>query len=98
MSTTDSGTENPTDDAPDGWTRTSELEWHHDSGALVRIRACFPVRSAADCNQATHCDATGHYEVLFHDSPLPSTPEEIATVGTKIAAIDAARDELKTRN
>lgn len=97
MATTRSGSENPTDDVPDGWTQTDDLEWRRDDGALLRIRSTFPVRSPAEFNSATRTDAGGQFEVLFHESALPSTPVEIATVGTRTAARQKAFAAMEER-
>lgn len=98
MPTTQPGLENPTDDVPDSWCKTGELEWTRDDGALLRVRVSLPTRSAAEFNHATHTDASGQYEVLFHARGLPSVPTDVDTVGTRTAARLRALEEMERRS
>jgi len=97
MSTTHSGSENPTDDAPNGWRETKRNYWVHETRAIVRIRGVIPTRSAADFNAATHSEGATQYEVLFHEEQLPSTPAHVETVGTETAARERAMEIMAAR-
>jgi len=97
MSTTHSGSENPTDDAPGTWRETKRNFWVREDRAIVRIRGVFPIRSAAEANLGTRSDGPTQYEVLFHEDQLPSEAEEIATVGGEAEAREEALDAMASR-
>jgi len=100
MSTTHAGRENPTDatELPANWAETQTTviaRFERDDGAVVRVRTDFAVRSAAECNNATHTDATGTVEVVFNAEPLPSDAETIYEGGTEADARKAALGEVE---
>ncbi len=97
MSTTHSGSENPTGDALNGWRETKPNHWVHETRAIVRIRGVIPTRSAAEANAATHSEGATQYEVLFHEEQLPSKPEHAETVGTETAARERALEIMAAR-
>ncbi len=97
MSTTHSGSENPTDDAPGTWRETKPNFWVREDRAIVRIRGVFPIRSAAEFNAGVRSDGATQFEVLFHEEQLPSQPEEIATVGGEAEAREQALHAMAAR-
>jgi len=92
MSTTHSGSENPTDEAPAGWKETKPNCWVHETRAIVRIRGVIPTRSAAEANAATHSEGATQFEVLFHEH-LVLLDTLAVSVGP--LNLDAAANETK---
>jgi len=97
MSTTHSGSENPTDEAPGSWRETKRNFWVREDRAIVRIRGVFPTRSAAEANAGVRSEGATQFEVLFHEEQLPSQAEEIATVGGEAEAREQALDAMASR-
>jgi len=89
--TTDTGADaqNDSDELPANWTETRHNHFERADGAVVRVRTDFPIRSAAEFNAATHTDATGTPEVLFHPAD-ESGYELVHRGGTEPDAREAA--------
>lgn len=84
------------EELPANWTETATAEvarFERDDGAVVRVRTEFAIRSAAEFNAATHCDATGTVCVLF-DAPDDDRPETIHEGGTEADGRAAALEHI----
>ena len=77
------------------WTQTGERSWERGDGAILRIKEELQIVDTASFNTARHTEPNRPVAVLFHDEPLPSTPEELYKGHDEDAAREAAAEFME---